>query len=59
MQVNDVITRLHDAAAASKNDALANIISKLAGRLAHQGAPFEKPLSETEMTLISKYAGIN
>ena len=58
MQVNDIIARLHDAAAASTNDAMANIISKLAGRLAHQGAPFEKPLSETEMTLISRYAGL-
>jgi hypothetical protein len=59
MQVNDIIARLHDAAATSKSDAMANIISKLANRLAHQGAPFEKPLTETEMTLISKYAGIN
>lgn len=58
MQINDVIARLHDAAAKARDDATANVISKLAGRLAHQGSPFEKPLNEAEVTLISRYAGL-
>lgn len=58
MQVSDIIDRLHAASNAAVDDATANIISKLASRLAHQGALFEKPLSETEMTLIAKYAGL-
>lgn len=58
MQVSDVIDRLHAAAKVAKDDATANVISKLAGRLAHQGALFEKPLNEAEVTLISKYAGL-
>ena len=58
MQINDVIAHLHDTAAKTKDDATANVISKLAGRLAHQGSPFEKPLNEAEQILIAKYAGL-
>ena len=53
-----IIERLHDAALKCKDDATSNVISKLAGRLAHQGALFEKPLNEAEIILISKYSGI-
>ena len=42
----------------ARDDATSNVISKLANRLAHQGTPFEKPLSEAEQILIAKYAGL-
>lgn len=60
MQVSahDVIERLHAAAAAARDDATSNVISKLANRLAHQGSLFERPLSEAEQILIAKYAGL-
>lgn len=58
MDVHDIINQLHAASAAARDDATSNVISKLANRLAHQGFPFEKPLSEAEQILIAKYAGL-
>ena len=58
MNTYDVIDRLHAASAAARDDATSNVIAKLANRLAHQGFPFEKPLSEAEQILIAKYAGL-
>ena len=59
MDIANVIERLHTAAMSAKDDATANVISKLAHRLAHQGSLFEKPLNEAEITLISRYAGLS
>ena len=58
MNAYDVIDRLHAASATARDDATSNVIAKLANRLAHQGFPFEKPLSEAEQILIAKYAGL-
>lgn len=58
MDVTDIITRLQLALGSAKDDATFNVICKLINRLAHQGALFEKPLSEAEQTLIVKYAGL-
>lgn len=58
LTAHDVIERLHAASASARDDATSNVIAKLANRLAHQGFPFERPLSEAEQILIAKYAGL-
>lgn len=57
MNLATLISRLQDAAAKEKNDAMANTYSQLANRLAHQGTPFEKPLTGKEIRLISQFVG--
>lgn len=58
MNLSTLIARLQDAAAATRDDARANLLSALAVRLSHQGAPFEKPLTRTEIQQISQFTGI-
>ena len=53
-----VIDRLHQAASKAADDEVSNMISKLANRLAHQGSLFEKPLTDREIFLIGKFAGL-
>lgn len=50
-----VISRLHHAAAAAKIDAEANLFARLADRLANQGRPFEKPLTQSEVNILKRF----
>lgn len=59
MNASTILDRLQTAARLSKDDAQFNLITSLVHRLAHQGAPFEKPLTRSEIAEISKYAGLN
>lgn len=50
-----LIDRMTDVVNQTKNDRLANALLKLINRLAHQGAPFEKPLTKNEIKSIMKF----
>ena len=55
MNASTVIERMQAMASTTKDDKLANILSHLINRLAHQGYPFEKPLTKTETRLIMRF----
>jgi hypothetical protein len=54
----NIIARMEAMARTTKNDALSNNLLRIAHRLAHQGALFEKPLSRDERRIVAKFAGM-
>ncbi len=58
MNAATIVDRLHQAASKATDDEVSNMIAKLANRLTHQGSLFEKPLTQREIFLISKFAGL-
>jgi hypothetical protein len=55
MSVTDLLHKLHTAARTAKIDAEANLFARLADRLANQGRPFEKPLTQSEVNILKRF----
>lgn len=55
MELHSIIQRMMDFAAKSKDDKISCVVSRIAHRLAHQGAVCEKPLTSSELRIIKKF----
>lgn len=55
MNAAEVIARMTAMATSTKDDALSNALLRVAHRLAHQGYPFEKPLTKAETRIVMKF----
>jgi hypothetical protein len=55
MDMTTLLAKIHAAATTSRIDAEANMFSRLAERVAHQGVIFEAPLTESELDLVKRF----
>ena len=55
MDKMQLIQKIASAAKATKNDAESNMLSRVVDRLIHVGAPYEKPLTNGEIDIISRF----
>ena len=55
MDMTILLDRIHTAAKTAKMDAEANMFAALADRVAHQGYPFEAPLTAGELDLVKRF----
>lgn len=55
MDMTILLDRIHTAAKTAKVDAEANMFAALADRVAHQGYPFEAPLTPGELALVKRF----
>jgi len=46
---------MSDFALTTKDDRASNDVARVVDRLAHQRAPFERPLTEAEIRIINKF----
>ena len=58
MDMTALLAKIHAAAKTARVDAEANMLARLADRVAHQGAPFEAPLTESEMALVKRFMAL-
>jgi hypothetical protein len=58
MNIHTLTTKITDLAKSCKLDAEANELYRLADRVAHQGALFEKPLTDAEMAMVKRLISI-
>lgn len=58
MNIHTLATKIADLAKSCKLDAEANELYRLADRVGHQGALFEKPLTESEMAMVKRLISI-
>ena len=54
MDIQGLITKITDIAKDCQLDAEANELYRLADRVAHQGALFEKPLTDSELAMVKR-----
>lgn len=55
MDISTLLAKIHAAVKSARVDAEANMLARLADRVAHQGYPFEAPLTESELTLVKRF----
>ena len=55
MELHRIVQRMMDFAAKTENDKISCVVSRIAHRLAHQGAVCEKPLTKSELEVIKKF----
>lgn len=55
MDMTTLLDRIHTAARTAKLDAEANMLARLADRVAHQGAAFEAPLTAGELEVVKRF----
>lgn len=59
VKLHEVVTRMMDAARHEKDDKMANLLSRIAERLAELGAPYaghwDGPLTATELKIIRRF----
>jgi hypothetical protein len=55
MDITTLLAKIHTAAKTARVDAEANMLARLADRVAHQGAAFEAPLTESELALVKRF----
>jgi hypothetical protein len=53
--VSQLVERMCDFAAKTKDDRISVLVSRVADRLAHQGSLFEKPLDQREIAVIDLF----
>jgi hypothetical protein len=54
-QYLELIERMERFAATARNDTISVRVARVAERLGHAGAPFEKPLSNLELQVIQSF----
>lgn len=57
MDIATTIQKMTEFVATTKDDKLANAVSKVANRLINQGQPFEKELSAREIKIVTMFMG--
>jgi hypothetical protein len=55
MELYRIVQRMMDFAAKTKDDKMSCVVSRIAHRLAHQGAICEKPLTKFELDVVKKF----
>lgn len=57
MQVKtaELVKRMFDFAARTKDDRISVLVSRVGDRLAHQGSLFEKPLNKREQAVVNLF----
>jgi len=58
MDMQGLLTKITDLAKSCKLDAEANELYRLADRVGHQGALFEKPLTDAELAMVKRLISI-
>jgi hypothetical protein len=58
MNIHTLTAKITDLAKSCKLDAEANELYRLADRVGHQGALFEKPLTDAEMAMVKRLISI-
>lgn len=58
MDISTLLAKIHVAAKSARVDAEANMLARLADRVAHQGYPFEAPLTQSELALVKRFMAI-
>lgn len=55
MDIYTLVSKIYDAAQKARVDAEANMLSRLAERVAHQGSLFEPKLTTGELTMVKRF----